>query len=160
VEIREDRSWGTGVGAVAGVGFALTLNGFRWYCHDKPGPIACDDSDPLLLSPIFSFWVLVAGVLVHVGFRWGRLPRGWRVIGLGSGLWIALTVPVAWFRATYLDALLPDGHSLPDEYGRNFMMVASVITACVAYRAAASFKGRSCGEGDVESSCRSASSVR
>ncbi|MGW4211482.1 hypothetical protein ACWEIJ_26045 [Lentzea sp. NPDC004789] len=151
---------GMGAGAVAGVGFALSLNGLRWYCHDKPGPITCDDSDPLLLSPIFSFWLLVVGVLVHVGFRRGRLPHRWRVIGLGSGLWIALTVPVAWFRAAYLDGLLPDGHSFPDEYGRNFMMVASVITACVAYRAAASFKGRSRGEGAVESSCRSAHPLR
>ena len=133
---------GACAGALAGIGLTLTLSGLKWYCYDRPGPIACDYSDPLLFSPIFSFWVLVAGVLVHVGSRWGRLPGGWRVAGLGSGLWITLTAPVVWFRIAYLDALPADGHSLPKEYGHNFTMVASVIMACVAYAAAASFVER------------------
>ncbi len=146
---------GAGAGGLAGVGLALTLDGLKWYCRDRPGPTVCDYADPLLLSLIFSFWVLVAGVLVHVGSRWGHLPRGWRVAMLGGGLWITLTAPVVWFRTAYLDAVPADGHSLPKVYGHNFMMVASVIMACVAYAAAASFadqaRPRSRGEGGVES---------
>lgn len=133
---------GAGAGGLAGVGLALTLAGLRWYCYGRPGPITCVYWDPLLYSPIFSCWVLVAGVLVHVGYRWGRLPHGWRVARLGGGLWIALTVPVVWLRIAYFDALPADGHSLPKAWGHNFMMVVSVITACVAYLAAASFTGR------------------
>jgi hypothetical protein len=133
---------GAGAGALAGIGLALTLDGLRRSCHVSTSRVGCGRSGPLLFAPILVFWMLVAGALIYAGFRMGRVARGWRVTGIGSGLWAVLIVTMIWFRTAYLDAPLADGHSLPKEYGHNFMLVAVVVSACAAYLAAASFAGR------------------
>jgi hypothetical protein len=125
---------GACAGALAGVGFALTLDGFRQYCYLRPGRTGCGDSGPMLYPPIFAFWMLVAGVLIYLGFRVARAERGWWATGLGSGLWVVLIVGVVWFKALFLD--------MPQEDGHLFLRQAVVIVSGVAYLAGALFAGR------------------
>jgi hypothetical protein len=125
---------GACAGALAGLGFALTADWHRQYCYLKPGRTGCGDSSPLLLPPIFGFWMLVAGVVIYLGFRLARAERGWWATGLGSGLWFVLIVGVVWFKTLFLDMVQEDGHL--------FLMQAAVIVSCVAYAAAALFVGR------------------
>ncbi|NKE56442.1 hypothetical protein FXN61_06190 [Lentzea sp. PSKA42] len=125
---------GACAGALVGIGFAFTIDGLRQYCYLRPGRTGCGDSSPLLLPPIFVFWMLVAGVLIYTGFRLARMTRGWWATGVGSGLWVVLIVAVVWFKALFLDMYQEDGHL--------FLLNAAVITSCVAYAIATSCTGR------------------
>lgn len=125
---------GACAGALAGLGFALTLDWHREYCWLKVGVTGCGDSGLWLYLPLFVFWMLVAGLLIHLGFRLARAERGWWATGLGSGLWVVLIVGVVWFKIMFLEMYQEDGHL--------FLMKAAVIVPCVAYLAAALFVGR------------------
>lgn len=125
---------GACAGALAGVGFALTLDWHREYCWLKVGVRGCGDSSPLLVPPFFAFWMLVAGLLIQLGFRLVRAERGWLATGIGSGLWVVLVVGVDWFRVLFLDMYQEDGHI--------FLLQAAVVVSCAAYLAAALFVGR------------------
>lgn len=125
---------GACAGALAGIGLALTFDWLRQYCYLAVGRTGCGDSGVLLFPLIFGFWILVAGVLLYVGFRLARVAHGSWAAGIGSALWAVLLVGVVWFRALYLD--------LPQEDGNSFQMTATVVVACVAYLLAALFVGR------------------
>jgi hypothetical protein len=111
---------GACAGALAGTGFALTVDWHRQYCYLSVGRTGCGDSGVLLLPLLFVFWLLVAGGLIYAG--------------IGSGLWVVLLVAVVWFKTFFLD--------LPQEDGHLFLMQAAVITAGVAYLIAAVTVGR------------------
>lgn len=125
---------GACAGALAGIGFSLTADWHRNYCYLAVGRTGCGDSSTLLLPVFFGFWMLVAGVLIYLGFRLARAERGWLATGIGSGLWVVLIVGVVWFKIMFLDMYQEDGHL--------FLMQAAAIAACVAYLAAALFTGR------------------
>ncbi len=125
---------GACAGAVAGTGFALTLDGLRRYCHFWLSRALCVEPSPLLLPLIIVFWMLVAGVLIYAGFRMSRVARGWWVTGFGSALWVVLAVAAVWFQPLYLDLRQGGAHL--------FLMAAAVITAGAAYPVAALAVGR------------------
>lgn len=125
---------GACAGALAGIGLTLTFDWFRQYCYLAVGRTGCGRSGVMLLPVIFACWMLVASVLIYVGFRLGRVARGLWATGIGSGLWAVLFVALVWLRALYLD--------LPQEDGNSFLMTATVCAACGAYAIAALFVGR------------------
>ena len=125
---------GAGAGALAGAGFALTLEGFTRHCHLRPGRTGCGVSLPVLYPPVFALWTVVAGVLIWVGFRLARQERGWLATGIGSVLWAVLIVGVVWFESAYLD--------LYQAEGVQFLLAAAVVVPGVAYAVSASAAGR------------------
>jgi hypothetical protein len=125
---------GASAGFLAGVGFALTLSGFRDYCDSEPLPIGCGGLFLLVLPLVFACWMLVAGALIHAGFRLGRVTRGWQAAGIGSALWLPMVVVVASVGRVLLDVHPNDG--------RLYVLNSAVITSCVAYAVAALWIGR------------------
>ncbi|KJK42484.1 hypothetical protein UK23_37025 [Lentzea aerocolonigenes] len=125
---------GVCAGLLAGGGFAATLEGWTWYCYPPAGHTGCGDSYPLVYALVFVFWMLVAGGLLHAGFRMARAERSWSATGVGSGLWVVLIVGVVWFKAMFLE-MYHDESAL-------FLMEAEVVTAGVAYLVAALTVGR------------------
>ncbi|MEU3648981.1 hypothetical protein AB0E59_36790 [Lentzea sp. NPDC034063] len=125
---------GAVVGTVVGAGFLLTLDTLTRYCNGGPGRAGCGSGFPLTVGPVFAFWMVVAGVLVHLGFRVTRTERGWWVAGAGSGLWLLLFVGVVFFRTFQVDMYQEDVH--------RFMATMYVVVPCVAYGVAALGVGR------------------
>lgn len=125
---------GACAGFLAGVGFALTLDGFDQYCNLHPGQTGCGGGIVLILPLMFAWWMLVAGALIHGGFRLARVTRGWQAAGIGSALWLPLVVVVVSFKSLFVDL-----H--PDDL-RPFVLNAAVVTSCVAYAVAALCIGR------------------
>jgi len=124
---------GAVVGTVVGAGFLLTVETLTRYCNGGPGRTGCGSSFPLTVGPVFAFWMLVAGVLIHVGFRVMRTGRGWWVAGTGSGLWFLLFVGIVYVRTLQVDMYQEDVH--------RFMATMYVITPCVAYALAGTLTG-------------------
>jgi hypothetical protein len=124
---------GASVGFLVGVGFALTLSGFDEYCELYPSASGCS-SFLLVLLLFFACWALVAGALIHAGFRLAHVTRGWQVTGIGSALWVLLAVGVVGFGPLLL-------HVYPKDV-RLFSLNGAVATACVAYAVAAVSTGR------------------
>jgi len=124
---------GVSAGFLVGVGFALSVSGFREYCDVEPLPTACGGWSLLLLLLIFVCWTLVAGVLIHTGFRLARETRGWSAAAIGSVLWVGLFVVFLFVR--------PTDH-VHQEHDRVFLLNAVAVVACVAYAIAALGTGR------------------
>ena len=78
--------------------------------------------------------MVVAGVLIGVGFRVARQERGWLATSVGSVLWAVSIVAVVRLESTYLD--------LYQAEGVQFLMAAAVVVPCVAYAVAALTAGR------------------
>ncbi|MFC3898676.1 hypothetical protein ACFOWZ_45030 [Lentzea rhizosphaerae] len=125
---------GASVGFLVGVGFALTLSGFDEYCELYPSTSGCGRSFLLVLLLFFACWMLVAGALIHAGFRLAHVTRGWQVTGIGSALWVLLAVGVVGFGPFLLDVYPKDV--------RLFSLNGAVVTSCVAYAVAAVSTGR------------------
>ncbi|MEU0884975.1 hypothetical protein ABZ345_40820 [Lentzea sp. NPDC005914] len=125
---------GACAGALAGGGFAATIEGWSGYCYLAVGRTGCGDSYPLVYALIFVVWMLVAGGLIHAGFRMARAERSWWAAGVGSGLWVGLIVGVVWFKAVFLEMYQAEGAL--------FLMQSAVVTCCVAYLVAALVVGR------------------
>ncbi|MFJ5987192.1 hypothetical protein [Lentzea sp. NPDC092896] len=125
---------GAVVGTVVGAGFLLTLETLTRYCNGGPGRAGCGSGFPLTVGPVFAFWMVVAGVLIHLGFRVVRTERGWWVAGTGSALWLLLFVGVVFFRTFQVDMYQEDVH--------RFMATMYVVVPCVAYGVAALCAGR------------------
>jgi hypothetical protein len=126
---------GACAGALAATGWALTLDGLPRYCYLKPGRVGCGRSSVLLYPLTFSFWMLVAAVLVYAGYRVLRAERGWWAAGIGSGLWFVLVVVAIHVGSFRLGDTDREG---VHEFFRN----AYLVTASAAYGIAASFIGR------------------
>lgn len=112
-------------GAVVGGGFFLNLALLTRYCSAGLRRTACGEVFPMLIPPMFAFWMFVAGVLIALGFRVRREARGWWATGIGSGLWVAVIVPLAY-------SGLLGKHGWPQ-----FVEVVAVLVPCVAYALAA-----------------------
>ncbi|MET9633593.1 hypothetical protein ABZX92_39655 [Lentzea sp. NPDC006480] len=125
---------GAFAGVVAGGGFAATLEGWNGYCYLSVGRTGCGDSYPLIYASIFVFWMLVAGGLLHAGFRMACAEHSWSATGLGSGLWVVLIVGVVWFKAMFLEMYQEDGDL--------FLLQAAVVTAGAGFLVAALAVGR------------------
>jgi peptidoglycan/LPS O-acetylase OafA/YrhL len=124
---------GAVTGAVAGFGFLSTMTLMIRYCDGGPSRTGC--REVLLLIPLqFLFWVAVAGMLVVAGFRFLRQRHGGWVVGIAPVLWVVLVFAASYAMHEYLD--LYQAERGP------FLMVALVITACVAYAIAALGAGR------------------
>ncbi|SFR28999.1 hypothetical protein SAMN04488564_116107 [Lentzea waywayandensis] len=124
---------GAVVGTVVGAGFLLTLETLTRYCNGGPGRTGCGAGFPLTVGPVFAFWMIVAAVLIHVGFRVMRAERGWWAAGAGSGLWFLLFLAVIYVRIFRLDMYQEDAH--------RFMATMYVIVPCVAYALAGALTG-------------------
>jgi hypothetical protein len=125
---------GAVVGTMAGAGFLLSLHALTRYCNGGPGRTGCGAVFPLDFGVVLAFWMIVAGVLVHVGFRVLRTERGWWAAGAGTGLWFLLVLAVIYVRIFHLDMYQEDAN--------RFMATMYVIVPCVAYGVAASCTGR------------------
>ncbi|HEX7305008.1 hypothetical protein [Lentzea sp.] len=120
---------GAVVGTVVGGGFVVTLDAWGWYCSPGWGRTGCGVGLPATYGLVFGFWTAVAAVLVLAGFRALRARRGWWTAGIGAALWIVLVVGAVVVETRYLD--------LYQAEGREFMVTAYVLAACVAYAVAA-----------------------
>jgi hypothetical protein len=125
---------GAAAGFLAGVGFALTLDGFDQYCDLHPGQRGCGGGFILILPLMFACWMLVAAALIHAGFRLGHLTRGWQAAGIGSALWLPMAVVVVSIGGYLLEVHPNDG--------RLYALNSAVITSCVSYAIAALCIGR------------------
>jgi MFS family permease len=126
---------GASAGALAAIGWALTLDALPKYCYLKPGRIGCGRSSVLLLPLTFSFWMLVGGALVYAGYRVLRVERGWWAAGIGSGLWFVLVLAVISIPSFYTE-------NTNQEEVHEFFRTAYLVTACVSYGITALFVGR------------------
>ncbi|MFS8104318.1 hypothetical protein LFM09_45150 [Lentzea alba] len=126
---------GAVVGTVVGGGFLLTLSVFTRWCNGGPFRTGCGGGFSLTFGPIFSFWLVVAGVLIYAGFRVTRAERWWWVIGIGGGLWFVLFLALIYVRMFHVDNMVQaDVH--------DFMATAYVILPCAAFAVAALCTGR------------------
>ncbi|MGW4211484.1 hypothetical protein ACWEIJ_26055 [Lentzea sp. NPDC004789] len=126
---------GACAGALAAIGWALTLEGLTRYCYLRPGRTGCGQSSVLLYPLTFSFWMLAAAVLVYAGHRVLRAERGWWAAGAGSGLWFVLVLAVLYLRAYHLGEVY-------QEEVHDFLRTGYLVTACAAYAVAALAVGR------------------
>lgn len=117
-------------GAVVGGGFYLNLGLLIRYCNAPLRITSCGEVLPMLIPAMFAFWMLVAGVLIALGFRVRREARGWRATGIGSGLWVAVIVPLSY-------SGLLGKHGWPQ-----FVEVVAVLVPCLAFATAALCTGR------------------
>uniref|UniRef100_UPI0039BF515D hypothetical protein n=1 Tax=Lentzea alba TaxID=2714351 RepID=UPI0039BF515D len=120
-----------GVGALAGRGFLLTLTEFTNLCTGGPGRTGCGASFPWMIGPIFACWLLVAAVLIHLGFRLTRSGYVWPAAGIGSLLWFVSFLVLVHVRIDVVALDEPD-----------FVAIGYLILPCVAFVVGALFRGR------------------
>ena len=123
---------GAVIGAVAGFGFLSTMTLTTRYCNGGPGRTLC--GEPLVVPLQFLFWIAAAGMLVVAGFRLLRQRRGWWAAGAAAVLWIVLVAATLYVIYEHADLYQAERGPV--------IMTAAVVTACVAYTAAALTVGR------------------